>query len=297
VTPPAPAPSSLEALLSSLLDVAVAAFAVTSMLSVGLGHRLRDLLAPLRSGRAVLRALAANFVLVPLLGAALARLLGLAPALRDGLILVSMAAGAPFLVKLTEHAEHDVGRSATLLLLLLPATVVFMPVFVPVAAPGTTVSARAIAEPLVLTLLVPMAIGLAVRERHARAGERLRPLLSRASTAALATLVALTVVLNARRILELFGTGAILAVILLVAGAFGIGWALGGEDVQNRGILGLGTAQRNIAAATVVADRAFGDRETLVMVVVSSLVGLALLFPTAAALRRNAARHAVPARR
>ena len=48
--------------------------------------------------------------------------------------------------------------------------------------------------------------------------------------------------------------------------------------------MGLGTAQRNIAAA-MVATQDIGDSDVTVMVVVSSLVGLALLFPLAWALR------------
>jgi bile acid:Na+ symporter, BASS family len=86
----------------------------------------------------------------------------------------------------------------------------------------------------------------------------------------------------------LFGSGAILASALLILGAFGIGYVLGGPDTGNRGVLGLGTAQRNIAAATVVATQAIGDPNTLVMVVVTSLVAFAILFPTAWALEKRA---------
>ena len=43
--------------------------------------------------------------------------------------------------------------------------------------------------------------------------------------------------------------------------------------------------QRNIAAAMVVATQDIGDPDVTLMVVVSSLVGLALLFPLAWALR------------
>jgi BASS family bile acid:Na+ symporter len=50
--------------------------------------------------------------------------------------------------------------------------------------------------------------------------------------------------------------------------------------------LGLGTAQRNIAAATVVVAQ--GDSSTLAMIVVTSLVGFAILFPTAWALEKRA---------
>jgi bile acid:Na+ symporter, BASS family len=45
--------------------------------------------------------------------------------------------------------------------------------------------------------------------------------------------------------------------------------------------MALGTAQRNIAAALVVAKQNFSDPRVVVMVVVIAIVGLVLLFPFA----------------
>jgi BASS family bile acid:Na+ symporter len=55
-------------------------------------------------------------------------------------------------------------------------------------------------------------------------------------------------------------------------------------------VIALATAQRNIAAATVVATQSFEDSGVLVMVIVTSLVDLAILFPAARMLRQRAAR-------
>ena len=46
-------------------------------------------------------------------------------------------------------------------------------------------------------------------------------------------------------------------------------------------MLGLGTAQRNIAAALVVANQSFTDPNVVVMVVVVAIVGLLVLMPLA----------------
>jgi BASS family bile acid:Na+ symporter len=69
-----------------------------------------------------------------------------------------------------------------------------------------------------------------------------------------------------------------------------IGYLLGITGRGTREELGLGTAQRNIAAATVVATQSLGDPDTIVMVVVTSMVAMAILFPTAAALRKRVER-------
>jgi BASS family bile acid:Na+ symporter len=55
-------------------------------------------------------------------------------------------------------------------------------------------------------------------------------------------------------------------------------------------VLALATGQRNISAATVVAAQGFQDSGILVMVIISSLVGFALLFPAASVLRQMAAK-------
>jgi BASS family bile acid:Na+ symporter len=272
--------------LSSLLDVAITVFAVTSTLAVGLRYTVGQLIEPLRNAPAVIRALVANFVLVPLLVFAILQLISLDRPFAIGLVVLATAAGAPVMLKLTQAAGGNVGLSATLLVLLLPVTIVYMPIVVPLMVPGTVVSAGAITRPLVLSMLLPLALGLAVKARLGRWAERLQPIMGKAANIALVALVVLTVVVNARQLLDVFGRGAILASFLFIAGAFVIGYLLGGRDRDARIVLGLGTAQRNMAAAMVVAGQSIADARVLVMVVVVSTVSL-LLFPLAGVLRRR----------
>lgn len=272
---------------SSLLDIAAVVFAVAGMLSVGLGHSIEQIFAPLRRVGPVIRALLANFVFVPLLAFLILRLLSLETPVAAGLELVSLAAGAPFLVKLAEAAETDVGRSASLLLVLLPVTIVYLPFVVPRVAPGVDVSAWAIARPLLLSMLVPLAVGLALRAIAGNRPTRFRAFLARLSTIALIVLVISTVLANLRGILGMLRPGPLAAAVILVVGAFGVGYLLGTTSRAAREVLGLGTAQRNIAAATVVATQTLNDPTIVSMVVLTSLVGLAVLFPLAALLRKH----------
>ena len=55
----------LQTVTDAVAAVAVPLFAVTSMVAVGLGHTVRQFLAPLRDARLVLAGLAANFVIAP----------------------------------------------------------------------------------------------------------------------------------------------------------------------------------------------------------------------------------------
>ena len=123
----------MTTVLAQAASIAVLVFAMSSMLSVGLAYSIGQILAPLREVRAVFRALVANFVLVPLLAVGLERMIPMAPPLALGLFLLAGSAGAPFLIKLASTAKEDLALSAGLLVLLVPATVVFLPFYVPLA--------------------------------------------------------------------------------------------------------------------------------------------------------------------
>lgn len=271
--------------VSALVTASVVVFAVTSMLSVGFGHTFREVLEPLGNIRWVVRALLANFVLVPLLAIVVLELLDPAQPLAVGLFLVA-AAGAPFLIKLAEVAASDLALSGTLLV-LLPVTIVYMPVVVPLALPEAEVSVSAIARPLVLTMLLPLASGLLVRTLVPGLAMRLRAPFGKLSSIALVVLVLTTILQNLPGIASVLLTSAILAALIVIGGAFVIGYLLGGRSRRSREVLGLGTSQRNIAAAMVVAAQAVGNPDTVTMVIVTSLIAFAVLFPVAAMMRRR----------
>jgi len=275
-------------LLSRLLGIAIPLFAVSSMLAAGLSHTLGQLLEPLRDVPAVLKALVANFVAVPLLAYLLVQLIPLDRPYAIGLMLVACAAGAPLTMKLTQAAGGRVLFAAAFLIVILPVTVVFMPLVVPLLAPGSAADAGAIARPLLLNMILPLVIGLAVKGLVPHWAQRAQPIVGKVANYSLIALIALTIIVNFDAILGVFGKGAILAGLLLLAGAFVTGYLLGGSNRDAQIVLGLGTAQRNYGAAMVVASQTFADPNVLVMVVVVSTVSM-LLIPLAGVMRKRTA--------
>lgn len=276
--------------LATISNTAVQIFAIASMASVGLRYSVGEIIAPLRRLWPVVVALAANFVAVPMLAVGILQLIELDTAYAIGLVLAATAAGAPMIIQLTQLSGGNVPFSAGLLVLLVIVSIGYMPLVVPLLAPGSEISAWAIAAPLVLTMLLPLAAGLLVKHR-APVAAGILPLLGVVTTVSLATLVALTFTLNFSMVLGVLGTGAILAALLFIAGAFGIGWVFGGafgDDLRDE--MALGTSQRNFAAALVVATQSFDAQGVLVMAVVVSLVTMAVLFPAATLLNRRAQR-------
>jgi bile acid:Na+ symporter, BASS family len=266
-------------ILSKAIPVTMLVFVVSSMLAVGLSLTVAQILAPLRSVRVVSFALLANFVLMPLAALAIARLLRLDQPLGVALLLLGTAAGAPFLPKLVGVAKGDLAFSVGLMVLLMVLTVGYMPLVLPLLLEGVSVDPLKIAKSLLLLMLLPLAVGLAIKARLEAIATRARPVLDRISSLSLVVLIVLLLATNIRNVVSLFGTRGILASILFLVVGFGIGWLLGGPGSDTRSVMALGTSQRNIAAALVVGGQNFTDPNVLVMVVVVAIVGLLILMP------------------
>ena len=276
-------------LLSKAVPIAMLTFVVSSMLAVGLSLTIGQIVAPLRNGKLVLFALLANFVLMPAGAVAIARLLRLDQPLGIALLLLGTAAGAPFLPKLAGIAKGNLAFAVGLMVLLMVLTVAYMPLVLPLLLEGVSVNPMKIARSLVLLMLIPLGAGLAVNAWFASTAETMRGPLNRISTISLALLIVLLLVTNIQNVVGLFGTRGILASILFLLTGAGIGWLLGGPSSGTKGVLALATAQRNIAAALVVAGKDFDDPKVLVMIVVVAVVGLLVLMPLARVLGTRAA--------
>jgi BASS family bile acid:Na+ symporter len=254
-------------------------FVVSSMLAMGLSLTVKQVTEPLRNVRLVGLALLANFVVIPAVAFVLKTVLGLSEPLGIGLILLATAAGAPFLPKLAQAAKGNIALSVGLMVLLMVVTVIYVPLVLPLLLPGVSVSPLDIASSLVVLMLIPLGIGLFIRARYAETAASLQPAFAQVSNTAFMLLFATMLLLNWRTILGTLGSGAILAAVLLVIVAFAIGYFLGGKDSSVRSVLGLGTAQRNVSAALVVAGQNFTDPNVLSMILVGALLMLVILMP------------------
>ena len=267
--------------LTNITRLAVLVFLLSSMSGIGLGLTLQQIAAPLRNVKLVVFALIANFLVAPLLAVGMARLLRLDEPFALGLLLLGLAAGAPFMPKIVGIAKGDLALSVGLMVLLMVGTTIFLPVALPLLVKGVQVNPWKIARFLVLLLLLPLIVGLFVKARAASLAARLRPLLELVSSIALLVMLVLIIALNFQAVLRIFGTGAIAAALLFAVLSALAGWLLGGRDPAQQTVLGLGTGLRNIPAALVVSVQNFKDPNVSVMVIVTTLTGILILVPAA----------------
>ncbi|PRZ05751.1 BASS family bile acid:Na+ symporter [Isoptericola sp. CG 20/1183] len=274
--------------LAALAQVAVLVFVVTSMIALGLSLTVRQVVAPLRDLRLVLLGLATSFLVAPAAAWGIAALFGLSQDQTLGLLLLGVAAGAPFLPKLAQMAHGDVPYSVGLMVLLMVVTVGYVPLVLPLLVDGVAVDAWDIARPLLLLMLLPLAIALAVRARYPDAA-RLAPALNTVSTTALALGIGVAVLVALPQIWDQVGTGVLLATLVLTAVCLAAGYLLGGSGREQRTVTALGTAQRNLSAALLIAGTSFADSpQVLVTVMVAALLLTASLLLVAAEAGRRA---------
>ena len=263
-------------------------FLVSSMLSAGVSLKPRAIFEPLRDKRLVLVALVLNFVLAPALALVLTLAIPLERPYAIGLLLLGGAAGAPFLPKLAEGAQGDLGFAVALMTLLTVGTTFFMPFALPLMVSGLQTSPWGIARPLVALILTPLALGIVWRSQAPASSAVCQPILAKIASVSALLLIALLVGLYFRDLLELLGSGALAVAAVFIGTLFAAGYVLGGPRQPIRGVFGLGTAARNVGAALVPASQSFSDPKIIIMLVASTIVMLIVLLPMVHWLRRKA---------
>lgn len=256
-------------------------FVVSSMLAMGLSLTLAQIAQPLKNARLVVVALLANFVLVPLLAYVIMLVIPLDQSLQVGLVVLATAAGAPFLPKLVQGAKGNIAAGVGLMVLLMVVTIGYIPLVLPLLLPGVQVNPWDIAQSLIVLMLIPLAIGLLIKAHSPDSAEHWQGVMNRVSGLAILVLLVVGLGLNITNILSLIGTGGLLALLLFIVGSLVIGFVLGGRDPGLRSVMGLGTGQRNVSAAIVVAAQNFSGTMTLPFILVAAILMLLILLPTA----------------
>ena len=278
----------MSEIIGSLTNAFTLAFVVTSMFGLGLGLTVGDILRPLRNVRLILMSLIVNFLIVPAVAFAYINLLPLDRDLQIGLVLMSAVAGAPLALKAAQLARGDVEFAVTLVTLQVVATVIYLPLALPLLIPGMEVDAIAIAMPLVLQILLPLGMGLLMNARYDEEAEMTRPVMAEISNISLAVMLVLNLG-NIDAVLGLIGTGAIAGILILIATGAITGYLLGGPTLQTRRTLSLASGQRNFAAAFVIAGGSFGHLpNVLVLLLAAALISMIVILPLAGEFGRRA---------
>ncbi len=276
----------LTDVLTTVTQVGVLAFVVASMVAMGLSLTIDRIVNPLRDLRIVVLVLVANFVVLPIVAIATARILPMEQSTATALVIYGCCAGAPFLPKLVQMSGGDLAMAVGTMVLLMVVTVVYAPIVLPIAIEGATVDAGQIATSLVLFMLVPLGGALVVRARYPELAAGWVGPAGHVSTAGLAIGISAGLFVSWREIIGAIGSWIFIGVAVLVVAALVAGYLAGiGRSSQVSRVTMLGTAQRNISAALVVAASLGGD--VIVLTLVGGLVIVVALIVAAGEIGRR----------
>jgi BASS family bile acid:Na+ symporter len=272
--------------LDPIADLAVPAVVWLMMLVVGLELSTGDFHRVLRYPRAVVMATAGQLILLPLLAAALIIVLKPAPPIVAGMVLVAASPGGAISNIYALLAGAHVALSVTLTAVTTLAAMLTMPLLCSVGfalfmRPQDVVPAPvlAIAVQLLLTLLLPIAVGMLLRHWRPAAVSRHQRALRHLSLLALTALIAL-ILYDQRELLQEASVEIALVALLFSGGAMTMGWTLGwlaGLSTADRFTLLLEFAARNLAITALVGITVLGRADfvlfaTLFFVIQAPLV-------------------------
>lgn len=264
-----------------VLKVSLVFFMAGNLLDMGLRLNIRNALRGLGNGRFVLLALFWGFVFGPGVAYLIARIMPLDAPYALGLVLMGMTPCAPFLPMIAGKAKADLGYTAAFMLLTAVGTIAFMPFAIPLLAKGMTVSAWAIAKPLVTIILLPLAIGMAILRVSPRLAALLQPVVRKVTQLFTATTMLACLVVYGEDMLGVAGSFAVISLMLFLLAVTVIPYRFGfGLPHEQKIVLSLGMATRNLGAAFAPLVAApFIDKRATVMVV----LGIPLMILSAAA--------------
>jgi BASS family bile acid:Na+ symporter len=229
-------------------------FTVSNLGAMGLQVKIPDVLTALRDKRSLALIFVWGWVLGPAFGYLITKVLPLAEPYVIVVLLTSLAPCAPFLQQMVSKARGDMGFAGALIPLVAVGTVVLMPLIAPLLIEGLAIDTWALAKPLLLTVLLPLVIGAAIRHYADTVATKIFPAIK--VTALLFTLltVAGCLVLYGKAMLDTAGSLALLSMTLFMTGIGWITYRFGfGLKQAQRSVMSLGMGTRNIAAVFAAA--------------------------------------------
>ena len=267
--------------LETINAIVMTIFMVGNLAGMGLQLDLRSAVAALRDVRFLVMSLVAGFVISPALAYLLTLIIPMERPYAIGLILLGMVPIAPYMPLVVGKARGDLAYTAAIMLIGAIGTVIFMPLAVPIMVEGLSANPWSIAKPLLLMMILPLSIGLLIKNRSDRLASRLYPPLNLFTTIDTVVFVIVLTILNGKGMIGAVGSFAIGATILFVFLTLLVGYLLGGSKPEQRSVLSLGMCSRNIGAAAVPLAGATVDPNVMVMLVIGMFVTLGVSFPVA----------------
>jgi BASS family bile acid:Na+ symporter len=284
--------------IDQIINVLVTITLIEMMVAIGLGVTFVDLLGVARNWRLVARAALANYVFVPAVTVGLLLLFGSHSMVAAGFLILAVCPGAPFGPPFTAIAKGNVAAAVGLMVILAGSSAIIAPpllhyllLFVSGDEPLSVDTTR-IAGTLLVTQLLPLGVGVAVRQWRPLLAKRLQKPANLISKVLNLVSVGFILVVHYDLLTEIRLRGYVGMLALLLA-SWAAGWLLGGPDRGIRKAMTLTTSLRNVGVGLVIATGAFAGTPAVTAALVYGLIEVvgSLLLALGWARRGTAAIH------
>jgi BASS family bile acid:Na+ symporter len=260
---------------------------VAIMLSIGMTVTFEQVAESAKHHLLVVFGVLANFVLVPLVTVSLLAAFQPDPLVSAGFLILAVCPGAPLGPAFAHIARGDVSMATGSMVILAGLSVVLSPILLIVllgwvaSERNLSVSYLAILFTLLVTQLLPLALGLVIHRVAPQLTQKLvKPIRAIANVLLLSLIAA--IILAQYETLADIRIRAWLGMVALFASSLGIGWFCGGLNVEKQKSMALTTSTRNVAVGLVIAGGSLAETPAVTAVVAYGLFctlgGLACAF-------------------
>jgi BASS family bile acid:Na+ symporter len=274
--------------VDQLINALVTITLIEMMLAIGLGVTVAELTTVVRDGKLIARAALANYVCFPAITVGLLVLFRAPPMIAVGFLILAACPGAPYGPPFTVIARGNLAVSVGLMVLLAGSSAVVAPLLLYFLLPLVAgdeplkVDAPKIVVTLLATQLVPLCVGVAVRQWRPMLAERLRKPAVLVSKVLNLAVVGFIVAAQFHLFSEI-GLRAFAGMLVLLIASWVIGWFLSGSETGTRKAMTLTTSLRNVGVGLVIATGNFAGTPAVTATLVYGLFGVvgSLLFALA----------------
>jgi len=252
-------------------------YSAANLGSMGLELNLRETIKSWRSVRVLGLTLGWSWLVAPAFAVLLTKILPMAEPYAIGLLIFSLAPTAPALPLFIRKARADMSLAAAIMPLAVVSTVVLMPLMAPLLIPGLTLSSWAIGKPLLLSVLLPLVIGVVIKVYAARVADKIFPAVKKIAGISTLLLLGFVVFLHWRELLSALGSFGIAAQVLFILGMALVSYNFGfGLNQAQRSAMALAICTRN-GSAMLVAITAFPSLDPNLMAMILLAVPVPLV--------------------
>ena len=262
--------------MENLLKTAIGLAIFILKFSLGLNITLQQLQYLKSKPDLLKRSLLAIDVLVPVVAFLAVILFRVSPGIGIAILLMAASPGAPLTVRKVLKKGGDLTYGASLQLTVVLLSVITTPLTLGIlfaCAPfEVQVSFVAIAQQVIMAQIIPIGIGILIREKKPAIADKISKPLIKIGELSLLAVTILILVKTFKFVLQI-NFPSLVAIVMVVAASLAIGHFLGGPESQQRHTLALVCTSRNVGLAFLIASLNFPVEDILPNLIPYVLIG------------------------